>query len=112
MFFHSEEFDMKVPATILFFAMLFVFQQYNVAAQWSAPVAPVISEADGYVSIPNAAVMPQKSSIYKAVFNATSAADKPTQLVPALNMAGSELNLLGALDLPLRNAKFVVVFHG
>lgn len=27
-------------------------------------------------------------------------------------MAGSELNVLGATGVPLKNAKFVVVFHG
>ena len=32
--------------------------------------------------------------------------------VPALNMAGSELNAMGVVGTPLRNAKFVIVFHG
>ena len=83
-----------------------------VAAQWPAPKAPVIAEADGYVTIPKAAVAPDPSRTYRAVFDATRGAEKPTQLVPALNMAGSELNALGAAGVPLRNAKFAVVFHG
>lgn len=82
------------------------------AAPWEAPKSPVIPEASGYVAIPNAAVMPQRAHIYKAIFNATLGADKPTQLLPALDNAGSELNLLGVTGLPLANAKFVVVFHG
>lgn len=81
-------------------------------AGWPAPTAPVIPEADGYVAIPNAAMTPQKTRVYRAVYDATRAAGKPTDLVPALNMAGSELNALAATGVPLKNARFVVVFHG
>jgi intracellular sulfur oxidation DsrE/DsrF family protein len=79
---------------------------------WPAPMAPVIPEADGYVAIPNAAVPPLKKRVYRAVFDATRAAEKPAELVPALNMAGSELNALGVVGVPLQNAKFAIVFHG
>ncbi len=81
-------------------------------AQWAAPQADVVPEADGYVAIPNAAVVPGKSEIYRAIFDATRAPAKPTDLVPALNMAGSELNLLAAVGVPPKNWKFAVVFHG
>ena len=82
------------------------------AAQWPQPKSPAVSEADGYVEIPNVALPPTKDSKYQAIFDATRAAEKPTQLVPALNMAGSELNALAAVGAPLSNAKFVIVFHG
>lgn len=81
-------------------------------AEWAAPRAPAIPQADGYVDIPGAAVPPQKTRIYKAVYDATQGADSPARIVPALNMAGSELNALAASGIPLKNAKFVVVFHG
>jgi len=81
------------------------------AAPWPAPVSPVIPEADGYVAIPNAAVPPDRKHVYRAVYNATQKADAPNHLLPALNMAGSELNALGVAGVPLGNAKFVVVFH-
>ncbi len=84
----------------------------QVGGQWPAPKAPVVPEADGYVAIPNVAMTPEPSRTYRAVFDATRAAEKPTQLVPALNMAGSELNALGVAGVPLRNAKFALVFHG
>jgi intracellular sulfur oxidation DsrE/DsrF family protein len=83
-----------------------------VAAQWAAPRAELVPEADGYVAIPNAVVMPDKSQTYRAIFDATRAAGKPTDLVPALNMVGSELNLLEAVGVPHENGKFAVVFHG
>src|SRR5262245_5831504 len=81
-------------------------------ADWPAPTAPVVSEADGYVAIPNAAVLPQKDHVYRAVFDATRGAQKPDQLIPAVNMLGSELNALGASGVPAAKVKFVVVFHG
>jgi intracellular sulfur oxidation DsrE/DsrF family protein len=81
-------------------------------AQWPAPKAPVIPDADGYVTVPHAAVPPDPARTYRAIFDANRAAEKPTQLLPAVNMAGSELNALGAGGVPLRNAKFVLVFHG
>jgi intracellular sulfur oxidation DsrE/DsrF family protein len=63
-------------------------------------------------AIPDAAATPKPSSTYRAIFDATRAAGKPSELVPALNMAGSELNAMGVVGTPLRNAKFVIVFHG
>jgi intracellular sulfur oxidation DsrE/DsrF family protein len=82
------------------------------AAQWPPPKAPAVPEADGYVEIPKAALAPTKNSAYRAIFDATHPADKPTELLPALNMAGSELNALANANVPLANAKFAVVFHG
>jgi hypothetical protein len=82
------------------------------AAQWPPPKAPAVSGADGYVEIPNAALAPTKTSNYRAIFDATRPADKPTELLPALNMAGSELNALAAANVPMTDARFAVVFHG
>jgi intracellular sulfur oxidation DsrE/DsrF family protein len=82
------------------------------AAPWPAPVAPVAPHADGYVVIPGVAVAPERTHVYRAVFNATLRADHPTELLPALNMLGSELNAIAGAGLPLANAKFVMVVHG
>jgi intracellular sulfur oxidation DsrE/DsrF family protein len=81
-------------------------------AQRPVAISPVIPEADGFVTIDGAAIPPQKSITYRAIFDATRAADAPAQILPALNMAGSELNALGASGVPITNAKFVVVVHG
>ena len=82
------------------------------AAQWPPPKAPAVSGADGYVEIPNAALAPTKTSNYRAIFDATRPVERPTELLPALNMAGSELNALAAASVPVTNARFAVVFHG
>jgi intracellular sulfur oxidation DsrE/DsrF family protein len=81
-------------------------------AAWPAPQAPAVSAADGYVVIPGAAVPPDPSRIYRVVWDATRAAEKPSQLLPALNMAGSELNAFEVTGVQAKNVKFVVVFHG
>lgn len=74
--------------------------------------SPVIKEADGYVVIRNASVQPDKTHIYKAVFDATRFAKDSSLIVPALNMAGSELNGLAVSGIPVNHARFVIVFHG
>jgi Uncharacterized conserved protein len=73
---------------------------------------PVIKEADGFTIIPNVAIPPDKKRIYRAIYDATKAAKEPSEIIPALNMAGSELNGLAVSKIPLANAKFVIVFHG
>src|SRR2546427_7625555 len=82
------------------------------ASQWPATRSPVIPQAHGFSVIPDAAIPVSRAQTYKAIFDATRRADKPTQLVPAVNMLGSALNALGASGAPLQNAKFVIIFHG
>ena len=73
---------------------------------------PVIPEADGFIIIKGAKMQPDKNRIYKAVYDATKTPKDSSQILPALNMAGSELNALGVCGIPVNHAKFVVVFHG
>ena len=80
--------------------------------QWPKPQAPLIPAADGYVVIPGAAVPPDPAVTYRAIFDASRHAPKPTELLPALNMAGSELNAFAVARVPPTNVKFAVVFHG
>jgi len=84
----------------------------SAVGSWPPPAAPVVPQADGYVVIPNAVVPPDKTRTYRAVFDATRGAETPKDLVPALNMAGSELNALAVGGVPGTNVKFAVVFHG
>lgn len=74
--------------------------------------SPVIKEADGFIVLKDAKVQPDKRRVYKAIYDATKSSKDSSQILPALNMAGSELNALGVCDIPLTNAKFVIVFHG
>ena len=99
-------------ALVVFVSVASVASAWAAESQWPAPKSPAIPEADGYVVIPGAAVTPDASHVYRAIFDANRAADKPDQLVPAINMLGSELNALAAANVPQKNAKFVLVFHG
>src|SRR4051812_1744157 len=74
--------------------------------------APVIKEADGFTVIPHVAMPPDKKRIYKAIYDATKAAKTPSDIIPAINNSGAILNDFGVSNVPLQNAKFVVVFHG
>jgi len=102
---------MKLALALALFGIS-ILAAFHVSAQMPKSAASVIPEADGYVSIPNAAVPPDKKRTYRAIYDATRFPKEPTQLVTALNMAGSELNAFAAEGVPLRNAKFVIVFHG
>src|SRR5437868_8673870 len=82
----------------------------SVSAQTNS--SPVIPEADGFFMLPGATLQPDKNLTYKAIYNATRMPEDAKQLLPALNMAGSELNALGVCNIPISHAKFVVVFHG
>src|SRR5882672_9295291 len=81
-------------------------------AEWAAPQAPAIPAADGAVLIPGVAVPPVATRTYRAVVEATQAADSPGGLVPGLNMAGSELNTLAVWGVPTDHLKMAIVFHG
>jgi len=103
---------MKAIAIAAVLAVAAMLGANTAEAQWPAPQAPAVPEADGYVVIPHAAVAPDKARTYRAVFDANRGADKPDQLLPALNMAGSELNALAVSGVPPAHAKFAIVFHG
>lgn len=93
-------------------AMLLLATAAAAATNWPEPKAPAVPGTDGYVDIPHAAVPPSPTRTYRAIFNATQAAEHPTDVVPALNMAGSELNAFAVAHVPMSRVKFVVVFHG
>lgn len=78
----------------------------------SQPAIPAIPGTDGFTIIPGVKMPPEQKRIYRAIFDATRAAADSALLLPAINMAGSELNALAVSGIPLSHAKFVVVFHG
>lgn len=81
-------------------------------AQENKPIKPVISGTDGYIHVPDVAVMPEQNRIYKVIFDATKTTGNFSDLIIALNMAGAELNIFGGNNIPLTNVRFAIVFHG
>ena len=71
------------------------------------PVAGV----DPYVAVPHASFLADNRQVYRVVFEARHGADRPDQLAPAVNLAGTELNTLAAHGVRRENADFVIVFH-
>jgi intracellular sulfur oxidation DsrE/DsrF family protein len=96
----------------LHFLIILTLVGNNIVAQDNQTASPVIQEADGFKIIPEAKYPPSSTKTYKAIYDATHAASTVTQLLPALNMAGSELNALAVSGVPLTRAKFVIIFHG
>jgi intracellular sulfur oxidation DsrE/DsrF family protein len=95
----------------LFFLTLILFGN-SVIAQVAQQGTPIIPEVDGFISIQGAKFPLSKTKTYKAIYDATRASSNPNQILPALNMAGSELNAFGVSGVPLSRAKFAIVFHG
>jgi intracellular sulfur oxidation DsrE/DsrF family protein len=80
------------------------------AGQTPAVVQP-IPGADPYVAVPNGRFLADSAHQYKVVFEARKGADKPDQLIQAVNLAGSEMNTFAAHRVPSANVKLVLVFH-
>lgn len=81
------------------------------ASAAAAPTIQPVPKADPYVAVPGARFLADNRHVYRVVFEARRGAEKPDQLAPAVNMAGSELNTLAAHGIRRGNVRFVVVFH-
>ena len=103
---------MTSRALMVVLPLLVIAPAAHGAAKWPVARSPVIPQARGFAAIPDAAVPVSRTQTYKAIFDATRLADKSTQLLPAVNMLGAELNALGASGAPLKNGRFVIIFHG
>ena len=77
----------------------------------AAQAVQPVPKADPDVAVPGSQFLASNRHDYRVVFEARRGADKPDQLVPAVNMAGSELNTLAAHGIRRSNVHFVVVFH-
>src|SRR3954470_23641179 len=95
-------------ATIIAVSMLLA------GAATAAPeqLRPVVPEADGWIVIPESALKPDPKMTYRMVFDARKGGAKPDELVPAINLAASELNTFVAARVPREHYKIAMVFHG
>lgn len=79
-------------------------------AQGSAVVQP-IAGVDPYVAVPGATFLADDRHTYRVLFEARGGPKTPEQVVPVVNMAGTELNTLAAHHVTRAHVAFVVVFH-
>lgn len=82
------------------------------AADLPAPVPAMISGALPYVPIPGVAAAPDRSRIYKVIFNVTRAAARPDQPVDGILFAATDLSALRGQGVPGSNTKFAMIVHG
>jgi len=98
---------------MLSFAILSAFWSLRAwAADPPAPSPPMISGALPYVPIPGAAVAPDRSRVYKVIFNVTRGAAKPDQPVEGVLFAATDLSALRGQGVPAPNTRFALIFHG
>ena len=83
------------------------------AASDAALITPPPAQPAGYVPIPGAAVQPDRTHVYKAIFDATKIAEMPDKIVPAVDMLGAEQDaLLNSSGVPAKNVNLAIVFRG
>ena len=100
------------PILVLVFTVVIPFAIAPAHATDSGRVpVPSIKSGDPYVAVPGATKLASRKRVYRVVFDARRGAEKPDELVPAINMASSEINTLAAHGVPRKNVKFVIVFH-
>lgn len=76
----------------------------------TGPVRP-ITGVDPYVAVPGGKFLASNAHVYRVLFESRRGPDKPDQVAPVVNMAGTELNTLAAHGVLRKNVRFVVVFH-
>ena len=62
--------------------------------------------------IPGAVAAPDRSRVYKVIFNVTQAPAKPEQPVDGIVFAATDLSALRGQGVPAGNTKFALIFHG
>lgn len=97
-------------AVLVVTAFLFSFSVH--AADTTAPLPAMIPGALPYMPIPGAAAAPDKSHVYKVIFNVTHAAAKPNQPVGGILFAATDLSALRSQGVPGPNTKFALIVHG
>lgn len=83
------------------------------AADWPARSdATPITQARGYVNIPDVAVPRDPAHVYKALFDAISAPKDPAKPHDVFVRVGSLVNALAQGGVPAANIRFALIFHG
>ena len=73
---------------------------------------PAIKHAGAFVEMPHAAVQPDKTHQYKAIFEAVRAAAEVKEIIPAVEDAAALVNGLAVGAVPPANRKIAIVFYG
>src|SRR5258706_5739210 len=102
---------MKRLASVFVPGLLAISITPSLPASWPPARSPVIPQADGYIAIPNAAIPPLRTRTYRAIYDATLGADRPSQILPALNMAVAEVYAFWVACVALADVQFSIAIH-
>lgn len=97
---------------LMFLTLISAFASLPLRADSPAPVPAMISGAFPYVPIPGAAAAPDRSHIYKVIFNVTRGPGNPAQPIDGILFAATDLSALRGQGVPAPNTKFALIFHG
>lgn len=85
------------------------------ASAWASGVKwtyPAIAGFGPVHPLPNAAVQPSKSAIYKVVFDVTAKSKDMSKPNPGLDHVARAVNVFASAGVPLSHLKFIAVVHG
>jgi intracellular sulfur oxidation DsrE/DsrF family protein len=82
------------------------------ASAMAGVVYPGIAGYGGVHALPKAAVQPNPSKQYKAIFDVTSRAKKLSAINPGLKHVIRAVNVFASAHVPLSHLHFVVIMHG
>lgn len=77
--------------------------------KWTYPAIPGFGPVH---PLPDVAMQPNKTTVYKAVFDVTSAIKDPAKPNPGLNHVARAVNVFASAGVPLSHLDFVAVLHG
>lgn len=77
--------------------------------QWTYPAIPGFGPVH---PLPDAAMQPNKTTVYKAVFDVTKGIDNPAKPDSGLDHVARAVNVFASAGVPLSHLKFVAVLHG
>jgi len=73
---------------------------------------PAVEGFGGMTPLPDAAVQPDKTTVYKVIFNLPSDGAEPAGHLTGLEKVARAVNIFTSAGVPASNLKFVVVLHG
>ena len=82
------------------------------AGDRGAPVPAMIPGALPYVPIPGAKSPPDRSHVYKVIFDVTRAAESAGRPVDGVLFAATDISALRGQGVPAPKTRFALIFHG
>jgi len=73
---------------------------------------PVIKSGGAVRPLPDAAVQPDRTAVYKTIFSVTKGSDDAKSVNDALDHVARTVNIFVSAGVPLDHLKFTVVVHG